>query len=418
MSGCGCRGLTGGAERPNRVWELPEPVARSSWAANATLIASGSASHRRVEHSMSVNWKVTVPDCRTVTTSPRAPRERVGSPRARSAQPRLGPWPRRPRRDRRTPLNRAPPVTDRPPSPARAREILPAATTAKVAQLPRLYTAAAFCADGRPEAGAEYSRTALRLAGDARYDPFDPAFTRAFAGTAEFFVDGNIDRYVTLYTGLAEQAGLGHVLGLALLLNILPAAGRAEEARAIAPEALTVARTHANPFWIASALIGAGRAFADTDPARALDALRQALTLSQEQRIPYWEARAAQVAANLETLHGDPEKGLDLFAAVITSYHLAGNHTDLATSLAGLAVYFDRAGQPETAATLYGTTSSYPATARVPNLAATVEHLRTLLGPTVFDEHVAAGASMEQGDAVAYARQQIRTACAGLAAPS
>ena len=81
-----------------------------------------------------------------------------------------------------------------------------------------------------------------------------------------------------------------------------------------------------------------GRAFADTDPTRALDALRQALVLCREQRIPFLETRAAQEAASLETVHGDPDTGLDLFDAAITSSHLANNHTDLATSLAGLAV--------------------------------------------------------------------------------
>ena len=149
-------------------------------------------------------------------------------------------------------------------------------------------------------------------------------------------------------------------------------------------------------------------------PYLTLNAVSQALVLCQEQRIPYLEARAAQVAANLETVHGDPDKGLDLFDAAITSSHLASNHTDLATSLAGLAVYFDRAGQPATAATLYGSASGYPVTARVLNVAATVEHLRTLLGPVAFDEHVAAGAAMEVGAAVAYARQQIRLARARL----
>ena len=81
----------------------------------------------------------------------------------------------------------------------------------------------------------------------------------------------------------------------------------------------------------------------------------------------------------------------------------------MATVLGALAVFFDRAGPPETAATLYGTTSSYPVTARVLNLAATVEHLRTVLGEPRFDECVAVGAAMKPGDAVAYARQEIRS---------
>ena len=111
--------------------------------------------------------------------------------------------------------------------------------------------------------------------------------------------------------------------------------------------------------WIAFALTGSGRAFADTDPARALDAFHQALVLTQEQRIPFLEARVAQESAGLEIIHGDRDKGLELFDVAIDSYHRAGNHVDLAATLADLAVFFDRDGQPDIAATIYGTSTHY-----------------------------------------------------------
>ena len=46
----------------------------------------------------------------------------------------------------------------------------------------------------------------------------------------------------------------------------------------------------------------------------------------------------------------------------------------------------------------------------VPALPALIEHLRAEIGGTVFDSEVAAGAALEFGDAVAYARHQIRLA--------
>ena len=73
-------------------------------------------------------------------------------------------------------------------------------------------------------------------------------------------------------------------------------------------------------------------------------------------------------------------------------------------------MFFDREDQFETAATLYGTSTRYVPTAWVLNVTTTVEHLRTVLGPAVFDERVAEGAAMELGDAVQYARHQIRLA--------
>ena len=79
--------------------------------------------------------------------------------------------------------------------------------------------------------------------------------------------------------------------------------------------------------------------------------------------------------------------------------------------LAELVVFFDRMAQPETAATIYGTKTRYAATAAwIFNLSSAVEHVRAVLGDTAFDQYVAAGAAMEPGRAVAYARDQIQAA--------
>jgi hypothetical protein len=60
-----------------------------------------------------------------------------------------------------------------------AEEILAAATAAESAQLPRLYTAASLCAfTGRAEAAVGYAHAALDLEADARYNPFDTAWSR------------------------------------------------------------------------------------------------------------------------------------------------------------------------------------------------------------------------------------------------
>jgi hypothetical protein len=174
---------------------------------------------------------------------------------------------------------------------------------------------------------------------------------------------------------------------------------------------MRVARAHGNPAWIAFAFIGSGRAFADTDPPRALDSFHQAVVLTQEQRMPFLEARVAQESAGLEITHGDREKGLALIDVAIDAYHRAGNHLDLAATLADLAVCFDRDAQPETAAILYGASTHYVATtAWIMNVPAALDHVRAVLGDTVFDERVAVGAAMDPADAVRYARDQIRLA--------
>jgi predicted ATPase/class 3 adenylate cyclase len=293
-----------------------------------------------------------------------------------------------------------------------AEELVPAATAADVSQLPRLYIAACLCGYvGRLDAAVAYADAAVALETDRRYDPFDPGWSRNVVASVHLVADGDLERYVRVLAELAAQSSFAHVLGLVFLLYMLPAAGRAEEARAIESKTMTVARTHGNPAWIAFALTGTGRAFAETDPARAIDAFRQALVLTREQRIPFLVARVAQESAALEITHGDRDTGLGLLDGAIDSYHRAGNHVDLAATLADLAVFLDRDGQPETAATVYGTSTHYmPTTAWIMNVPAAVSHLRAALGDNVFDEYVAAGAAMEPAGAVRYAREQIRLA--------
>ena len=104
------------------------------------------------------------------------------------------------------------------------------------------------------------------------------------------------------------------------------------------------------------------------------------------------------------------DQGLALFDTAIDAFHRAGNHVDLAAALAELAVFFDRNAQPETAATIYGTSTRYVAANWEAQLPAALAHLRAVLGDTVFDQCVAVGAAMEPADAVAYARDQIQAA--------
>ena len=65
-------------------------------------------------------------------------------------------------------------------------EILDAATAADVRQLPRLYSAASVYSQiGHPKAAVGYAQTAVVLAADPRYDPFEPGVTRC--GSARLF---------------------------------------------------------------------------------------------------------------------------------------------------------------------------------------------------------------------------------------
>ena len=286
-----------------------------------------------------------------------------------------------------------------------AEEILAAATAADLPQLPRLYTAASLCSfTGRLDAAVDYAQTAVALEADPRYDPFEPGWSSLWEAAAYILRRSGRPAPWRSTPALTAQPGLAHVVGLCGMLYALPLVGRAEEAMAIAEETVAAARAHGNPFWIAFALQGYGRAFTEADPARALDALRQGLAFAREHRVPLWEAIIAAEAAGLEAVHGELEQALALFDTTIDSFHRAGNVANLADTLANLAVFFDRIERPEIAATVYGASTHHASIVMVTDLPAVVDHLRAVLGEIAFDRCVAAGAAMEPAEAVPYAR--------------
>jgi predicted ATPase/class 3 adenylate cyclase len=289
-----------------------------------------------------------------------------------------------------------------------AEEILPAAVVADLRQLPRLYSAAGLCAlTGRPQDGIEYAETAVALEAEGRYEPSESGWSGLWAATAYAYA-GQRERFVEVCAALVPEPGLAHVTGLCGVTMMLPALGRADEAMAIAEEAVDAARAAGNPYWIACALYAYGRAFAMSEPHRALTALREGLAFSRQHRVLYFESRISRDAARLEAVYGQFDEALTLFDTAIDSFHRAGDQATLATSLVYLAVLLDRMERPEVAAVIYGASTHHV------SASATHEHavgdLRTRLGESRFDEHAAMGAAMEPAEAVGYARHQIQLA--------
>jgi predicted ATPase/class 3 adenylate cyclase len=291
-----------------------------------------------------------------------------------------------------------------------AEEILRAARAAELGQLPRLYTAASYCMfTGRIETAVGYAQAAVALEADPRYDPFDTGWSRSQEALAHMFA-GRLDRYLEICANLSNQSGTAQILGQGALLVGLPMAGRDEEARAIAEDTLAVARAQANPYFIAMVLYASGRAFSPADPARALHFLRDGLAYAREHRLPMLEAAMAEEAAGLEAVHGDLSQALALFDASLDSVHRAGNVASTSTTLAYLAVCFDRLDRPDIASTLYGASTNQAIVQYVVDLPTLVDHLRTTIGEAAFDQCAATGAAMDLTEAVGYARHHIELA--------
>jgi len=291
-----------------------------------------------------------------------------------------------------------------------AEEILERATDADVRQLPRLYTAASNCLyTGRPEVAVGYAQTAIALEADGRYDPFPAFYTpRGREAEAHRFAGRN-ERRLEIYRSLADQPDPDHrALGLGLLLYVLPEVGLGAEARTIADEALAAAHTSGHPVTITYTLHAYGRAYAETDPERALSTMRQALASAREHGLGFFEALFARDLASLEAVHGDRDQALRLFGNAIEAFHRAGNAGSLALTLAYLTMYLADDDQPTIAATVHGASTGHAAISTVTKLTSTVEQVRLVLGETDFNRCVAAGAAMEPAEAVAYVRARSK----------
>ncbi len=171
---------------------------------------------------------------------------------------------------------------------------------------------------------------------------------------------------------------------------------------------MAAARTHGNPLWIGYAYYASGAAYTESDPHRALDIFREGLTHTRLHRIRMVEAVMAFHAAGLEAVHGDLDQGLDLFDVSIDSFHQAGDTLNLNGVFVHLAMFFDRVGRPEIAATLCGTATHSPAANLILGFDAAVDQLRNTLDTDTFDNCVGTGAAMTTTEAVHYARHHIQ----------
>jgi hypothetical protein len=322
-------------------------------------------------------------------------------------------------------------------------ELVPAAVEADVRQLPRLLSAAvqSIHVRGHADSALGYARLASQLESTGRYESLPPGWCRMVEAIGLFHA-GDSEAALSIFRDLAaaKTAVSSRACGLAGLLLLLPTLGRADEAALIADDAAAAAKEWGSPIFVAfSAGYCYGRAFAAIDPPRALQALRWGLDYSRQHRFGYAELVTSHDLAVAETDYGDLHRGLDLFDFSLDNWQRAGDLLHLPLALASVAMCFARLGEPEIAATIYGGSASLvsslpkrtrpthhgasllPTPETVAGLLQAVEDLRANLGATGFDQHVATGAAMETGDAVSYARQQIRLARGStdtMAAPS
>ena len=125
------------------------------------------------------------------------------------------------------------------------------------------------------------------------------------------------------------------------------------------------------------------------------------------------ESLLATTLSALEPEHGDPLAALDDITLAIRNSYDSGNVAYIAIALATLAVFLDRLGRLEPAATIAGFAFS-PMTATIPEFSAAIAHLREVLGESLARK----GETMTTAAMVTYAYDQIDQARTELEAVS
>ncbi len=217
-------------------------------------------------------------------------------------------------------------------------------------RLAALYLMASLCyTAGRVEEAVRYCDDGQFVLGRNR----DALPHGCGLGGAYLFV-GQPERWLEVCRAELRRRRDAPVTIRASLVLGLVFAGSGQEARVVADGLMEAAEATGNPFVLSFVLYAYGTAYADTDPARALDALRRGLVIAQDSGNRFIESTIASNLPRLEATHGDMASAFDQISLAIRNMHDAGDTTTMRNPLARLATVLDRLGRHEPAATIAG----------------------------------------------------------------
>jgi hypothetical protein len=286
-----------------------------------------------------------------------------------------------------------------------AEELIEPARAVDHPRLPTLYVLAAMCwMPGRIDESIRYCDAAQMVVSSGGNEvPF------GIAGSlyGVYLAIGQPDRWVGWCRVELARGRDTHAFTRASLVICLTVAGSADEAMALAEGLIGAAEATGNPCALSYALFAYGLACLDTYPAHALDALRRDLVVAQDSGNSANVTHLAANLARLEAEHGDPLATLDHVTLAIRNYHDSGSADMTRTPLAVLAVFLDRLGNHEAAATIAGFALS-PLTATVfREITTAIAHLRDVLGDQTYESLARKGETMTIAAMVTYAYDQI-----------
>ncbi len=122
--------------------------------------------------------------------------------------------------------------------------------------------------------------------------------------------------------------------------------------------------------------------------------------------------------SRLEAEHGDPLAALDHITLAIRNFYDSGNVAYIRSPLATLAVFLDRLGRLEPAATIAGFAFSPFTASSFAQLSTAITHLRDVLGDQTYESLARKGETMTTAAMATYAYDQIDQARTELEHPS
>jgi predicted ATPase len=286
-----------------------------------------------------------------------------------------------------------------------AEELIEPARAVDHPRLATLYVLASLCwVVGRIEEAVGYAEAAQTLIGGGHDEV--PFGGEGLLGGV-YLVIGQPERCIEWCRAQLARARDTHTLTRAALVATLAVAGAGEEARAAANGLIEAAEATHNPYALSNALRAYGFAFRDADPVRALEASRRGLVIAQDSGNRFVESQLATRLSQLEPEYGDPLAALDHITLAIRNYYDSGNVTYIPLTLATLAVFLDRLGRLEPAATITAFAPNPLTASTVPQLSRVSAHLRDVLGDQTYESLAHKGETMTTAEMVTYAYDQI-----------
>ena len=297
-----------------------------------------------------------------------------------------------------------------------AEELLEASRQHQLKHLPSLLASAANCVYlGRLADARTYADVAVASSVDPGYEPHRYAWEYMSLSLAGVF-EGRLDKFVdALATGAAQPQDHRLLTNRCWHLWGLGAAGRVHEARGLADGVVAAAEAARIPWTITGAMHGFGQAIASSDPKAALAAYRRGLDIARESGNRWWIVTTGSELAALEARAGEPLAALDIFGEVVDWVWDANDITYLYRLFAWLVTVFHQLERHEPAAVLLGVGHDHFASVAPDiDLTAIIATLQSTLGTRAFEQHFAAGATLDLGNAVQYVQDEMQRARAHL----